>query len=689
MYHFTDTTGASADTALPAEALRLNGVYLEQAIAGYRTLHVAGREALSPVLESYETGVRNGAKQKSRRYPARTITVTYQLVAPSDGAFRTAYNTLGRLLDVEDAELVFRDEPAVFFTGTPSAIGAVEPGTNAVTGEFSLFCADPLKYSLVEYESAPLPSGYTLLLDYRGTYPSYPTLAVEFHKESEVADDGTAQTLTGNGDCGFVAFYNTEAKTIQLGDADEVDGYDAYEKSQTLIHQIFENNPAFSGAASAPWTANAGAVLEGAVQTGSVGVGIASYATPASPAETAGTILDTVSDAGAPPFRYTVFARSSGRTASTVDLAFVLTAALGRETAYFGNGYGLTASVYAGGAWHDAVLKTTSEDWRGTSAHTVNLSCTVSGLSGTTTVLDGIKCRVSRSDDVGGSAGILAETACAAFAISPYTPTAPTAYYLTASSYGTAAGAYHGPSVTRTLPADQAGAVGAANFFCTYSQKLCMGDTDNASRQIGGFQLCLTDSDGNVVAGVRIIKHVYGGTTASLRLFVNNAEVDRTDIDLTYHNPYFGADATAIRTSSIVKSGRTITFKIGDYVKGFVSDALRTLTVTKITVLFETYADCTPLAYNGLCSLKFVKSNCDTWKDTPNKFSANDVVTADCRDGTIRLNGVPAPELGALGNDWEDFFLTPGINRIGSACSSWVPSDYVPRFRLRYREAFL
>ena len=35
----------------------------------------------------------------------------------------------------------------------------------------------------------------------------------------------------------------------------------------------------------------------------------------------------------------------------------------------------------------------------------------------TTTVLDGIKCRVSRSDDVGGSAGILAETACAAFAI--------------------------------------------------------------------------------------------------------------------------------------------------------------------------------------------------------------------------------------------------------------------------------
>ena len=110
---------------------------------------------------------------------------------------------------------------------------------------------------------------------------------------------------------------------------------------------------------------------------------------------------------------------------------------------------------------------------------------------------------------------------------------------------------------------------------------------------------------------------------------------------------------------------------------------------TNITFSFEQLSSYPKLSYNGLYWVKFVKNNCDTYKDIPNKFSANDVVVADCKNGKIYLNNTLTPSLGALGNDWEDFYLTPGFNQIGVAYSDWTPSEYAPKFKVRYREVFL
>lgn len=105
--------------------------------------------------------------------------------------------------------------------------------------------------------------------------------------------------------------------------------------------------------------------------------------------------------------------------------------------------------------------------------------------------------------------------------------------------------------------------------------------------------------------------------------------------------------------------------------------------------MFEQYAALTPFAYNGLYWAKLVKNNCATWKDIPNKFSANDVIEADCKEGKIYLNGVESPAYGALGNDWEEFYLTNGLNQIGVSYSDWVTDEYAPKFKVRYREVFL
>ena len=689
MYNFIDTNEVSGGYVLPAEAMLFNGEYIENQISGYRTLNVTGREALSPELTTYETGARDGARLHAKRFPARTIVVTYQLIAESPEAFRDAYNKLGKILNVEDARMIFNDEQDKYFVGTPSAIGEVDPGTNAVVGQIEILCVDPLKYSVVEYEATPGLAENTILIDYNGTYKAFPVLEANFYAESEVEDDGeTAGALTGNGDCGFVAFFTADEKIIQLGDPDEVDGTNIEAKSQTLLNQLFHKSTCWGTATQALLSHNSGDVMpESVQQMGSLEMGVASYAAPSSPAPTSGQLANVWSDSGEPKFLYTVSAKTSNRQAASVSVTATITTALKYDGSYFGRGYGLEASLYVGGAWHSVTLKTSSEYWRGRTGHTKNITFTVTGLSAETAALTGIKFKVERTDTYGGAAGILAEKTCNNLPISQYTENVPETYFLTPASYGAASGAWHGPTITKTLPADSSGEVGAAEFTATQGIRMGIGNTSGDARQMGAVQVQICDASGNHIAGFRIYKNKVG-TTGTCNYFVNGAKVLESGFDLAYNNEVFGASAGG-GVATIAKIGNTVTFTVGNYKKVFVDDAITDMKAVRITYGMEQYSANAALAYNGLQWIKFVKNNCNTFKDIPNKFSANDVLTADCGSGDIYLNGNLAPELGALGNDWEGFCLTPGLNQIGFAYSDWLTSGYAPEIKVRYREAFL
>ena len=116
-------------------------------------------------------------------------------------------------------------------------------------------------------------------------------------------------------------------------------------------------------------------------------------------------------------------------------------------------------------------------------------------------------------------------------------------------------------------------------------------------------------------------------------------------------------------------------------------DNIGEVKANKVTFVFEQWSNLAALDSNGLYWAKFVKHNCDEYKDVPNKFGADDFLIADCKSGEIQLNGVLTPSLGALGNDWEEFYLTPGLNQLGFAYSDWV--KVAPVFKVRYREVFL
>ena len=686
MSNFIDVNEASESVVLPSEALKINGEYIENLISGYRTLNVAGREALSPNIESFTTGIRDGSRLKNKRYPERIITVTYQIISESNEAFREAYNQLGKILNVEEAELIFNDEQDKFFTGTPCAIEEVDPGRNAVVGKFEILCTDPFKYSVIEYEAEPGEDDSSILIDYNGTYKSFPVLEANFFNEAEVAEDGeTAVELTGNGECGYVAFFNENEKIIQLGNPDEVDS-ETYAKSQTMMNQTFMGSTAWGTTAKSLWAVNNGKVLSNnIVQEGKVAMAFASE-TSASGATT-GTLLTAKSTASSPNINYTVKAKTSQRTTNSVKVDVTVTASLANTGSYFGNGYGLIASVYIGGKWYDVTLKKTSDNWKGTTGHTVNLSATVTGLTSTQTAITGIKFKVRRSDN-NGTAGTLGETACKNLAISAYSTKTDTGYYLTPSNYGSTTDKWHGPSITRQIKADAAGEVGAVNFTFTYKQKMCISDGSDGSKQYGAFLVNLVDASGKSVAAIKIAKR-NAGKTANLEFYVAGSKINTTDIDIHHNNAFFGASESAVKTSTITKVGNTITFAVGSYKRQFKNDSIAETKVTQVTFMFYKHSTKAALEYNGLYWAKFVKNNCTTFKDIPNKFSANDVVTADCKNGEIHLNGVLSPDLGALGNDWEGFYLNPGLNQIGTAYSDWVKEGYEPGMKVRYREVFL
>ena len=686
MYNFIDVNEASESVVLPSEALKINGAYIEDQIEGYRTLSVSGREALSPDVETYTTGIRDGSRIQSNRYPERIITVRYQLSAESSEAFREAYNKLGGILNVEEAELIFNDEPDKFFIGTPCVIGAVDPGKNVVVGEFEILCTDPFKYSVQEYTAEPQLEESSILIDYNGTYKAFPVLEAEFYNEEDASEDGeSVSSLTGVGDCGYVAFFNETEKIIQLGDPEEVDA-ETHKKSQTLVNTNFQKSNSWGSAAKAIWDVNNGITTSSTVQqAGTIGIGVASYQVLNQTTVTSSTLLEATSKAATPYIKYKIVAAPSNRTANSVNVTLSITASLSGSSSYWRNAGVLVGSVYIGGSWHDVTLKAASDKWNGNTSHTKNITVTVSGLAETANEVTGIKFKAYRNDSI-GSTGKLVETACKDLAISQYVTDVPETYYLTPINYGSGEN-WHGPSITRVIPEDSAGEVGAKNFALSWSQRMAIGTDKNATSQCGAFQVLAVSGSGTsrkVVAGVNIYKGS-SGKTAKLRFYVNNTVMETIEIDLSNGNKYFKSD----KSSSITKTGKTVDFNICGIKKTYRDSEIADTSVTQVTFTFTKYGTKTPLSYNGLYWAKFVKNNCETTKDIPNKFSANDVVTADCRSGEIELNGVSAPHLGALGNDWEGFYLTPGLNQIGVAYSGWVEDAYAPRMRVRYREVFL
>ena len=252
IYQFRDTTDHSEVTPnLPTEAVSINGQYIETVLDGYRTLYTKGRESLGAQLETYAVGTADGETYKYKRYPARTLTVGFQLVANNPQEFREKFTNLNNLLSLDEADFIFADEPDKFFSGIPIMDATVEAGVDSVKGEWKIYCAYPFKRSiepvtLTMEDAEVVGNTATFAIEYNGARPARPVLRAKF------AGARSGGESSEDGDCGYIAFMDGSENIIQLGNPDVLD-LDQYTASRTLINRAFTSINGWSTSSSDTW----------------------------------------------------------------------------------------------------------------------------------------------------------------------------------------------------------------------------------------------------------------------------------------------------------------------------------------------------------------------------------------------------------------------------------------------------
>lgn len=221
MYNFVDTTESPGAIPLPAEAMSYGGVYIENEIEGYRTLYVEGREKITAEIDATETQTRHGASFRNMRYEPKTLIIGFQLICKSAAEMMNAYNKLLLILSKKQAQIIFNDEQDKYYTGTKTKITNTPPGRLAVTGEIEIYCSDPFKYSIQEYEATAADGVITV--DYGGTHPAHPILTAKSEDH----------------DSGFFYFRDQEGHSVQAGDPMEQDQEEVPDTAEVIVNSIF------------------------------------------------------------------------------------------------------------------------------------------------------------------------------------------------------------------------------------------------------------------------------------------------------------------------------------------------------------------------------------------------------------------------------------------------------------------
>ena len=150
MYRFIDVNEIQDEFFTSPDSFTINGVLPEAKILGYHTLNVSGREMLTSEVGEKDISHADGTIYLYNRDLPRELVVTYQLMAPTPEEFMRRFNALNAMISGEQMQIIFNDETDKYFTATKSSVELPEPGRIAVTGNYTLYCADPYKYSIRE-----------------------------------------------------------------------------------------------------------------------------------------------------------------------------------------------------------------------------------------------------------------------------------------------------------------------------------------------------------------------------------------------------------------------------------------------------------------------------------------------------------------------------------------------------------
>lgn len=247
--------------------------------------------------------------------------------------------------------------------------------------------------------------------------------------------------------------------------------------------------------------------------------------------------------------------------------------------------------------------------------------------------------------------------------------------YMYPSGYG-ANSSYHGPSLSLLITGETPPL--GKNFNFSWKQKFAA-----TKKQFGGAEILLWHNDSGtrtLMGGVRLYKSTKD-TNTMVYMYVGSTSAKGS----------FKIACSKIGAGAMKKIGNKITFTVGGKTYAYASDNITDLIANEITFHFTKNSTKTAMGSNFIYSCQLQRTSFDNYEDIQNIFAPGDVLTVETQDAGVYLDDgsatVPATYLGALGNDWEDFYLTPGANTIAVDYSDFTTD--APTFTMKYRERFL
>lgn len=166
----------------------INGVWLTEAVPGYRTNSVSGRNSRNTNITNKEVGRRDGAFYRYKRMDVVTLTISFGLFSNTKAELEEASDKLRGVLDISEGKLSFHDEPNKYMIGTVGNITLDQDDNSGsygyhLSGSFEFHCNDPYKYSTFE-NSATNNDRDTITLVNNGTAPTPLNITAKIKKDS-------------------------------------------------------------------------------------------------------------------------------------------------------------------------------------------------------------------------------------------------------------------------------------------------------------------------------------------------------------------------------------------------------------------------------------------------------------------------------------------------------------------------
>lgn len=669
MYDFRETTPftGSDDNQRPAEAMLIDGQYIEDLIPGYSTLQVSGRELLSQSIEKQTIGKSDGEFVQYVRNPSREIVVGYRLAAADNLSFRQAFYKLNSILHGDSHQVSFNDDPSKYWIATFSDIDDVPKGRNAITSSFTLFVPDGIAHSVATKTFDNMP------------YKDIPLNLMAGTSADPVSVTGSGWNVQKLGSFNNPTVGKKYAATVLLGRADFAVSF------QLWANDINGNRVSLAGF---PVTTQMGANQRSTI--------VCTWPDPGTTgaAQIEVTLAWAFQKTDVGTYQYLKAKLEEGTTYSTWSPNPA-------DAAYYSD----TITVHNGGTYPvEPVITATMHADNGLIAF-INSQGGVLQF-GNPEEADGVE---RKRSEVARYEGFDKEPAGAAY----NTGQTNSHYYYIAAQKNVMEGSvkyakddgsavepvflptnsyyWEGPSVhLKTTNASDGSNTGSVLAKWRYK-------FNSSVNALGAIEMTL-DNDTGVAYQVIIRANYAGKDDVDVQVFAGSTLVFQQTLNRSVfsNGRYYEAKLT--------KLGNTLNLQLAGIVQGGIkpSEVITrnpplimppimltsdeaSLPVTGATLWFQRFENY-PYPDMGVYDMDIEWLNVDYWTDLKNRFGAGDVVTIDVANRQILVNGVINTNLQMIDNDWNKFKLAPGDTLILDKCSYWAQPYET---EIAFREAFL